>query len=76
MSDQNLRGKQATLLSFVKKILKDEQQNSQEVKEDSRSTANGLPQHEKVLDDDIQEKMKLRYPTTLGTVLFQKHING
>ncbi|GFS57125.1 TTF-type domain-containing protein [Trichonephila inaurata madagascariensis] len=59
MSDQNLKRKQVTLSSFVKKIRKDEQQNTQEVKEDSRSTANGLPQHEKVFDDDIQEKMEL-----------------
>ncbi|GFW81853.1 uncharacterized protein TNCV_2885271 [Trichonephila clavipes] len=48
--------KQVTLLSFVKKIRKDKQQNTQEVKEDSWSTGNGLPQHEKVLVDDIQEK--------------------
>ncbi|GFX70986.1 hypothetical protein TNCV_1689691 [Trichonephila clavipes] len=58
MIDQNRKRKQVKSLSFVKKIRKDEQQNTQKVKEDSRSTANGLPQHEQVLDDDIQEKME------------------
>ncbi|GFU96142.1 hypothetical protein TNCV_148141 [Trichonephila clavipes] len=42
MSDQNRKRKQVTLSSFMKTILKDEQQNSQEVKEDSRSTAKGV----------------------------------
>ncbi|GFW01491.1 DUF4371 domain-containing protein [Trichonephila clavipes] len=59
MSDQNRKRKQVTLFTFMKKIRKDEQQNTQEVKEDSWSPANGLPQHEKVLDDDIQVKMEV-----------------
>ncbi|GFU70602.1 hypothetical protein TNCV_2971621 [Trichonephila clavipes] len=68
MIKRNRKRKQVTLLSFMKKIRKDEQQNTQEVKEDSWSTANGLPQHEKVLDDDIRVKMEvsenLRYASS------------
>ncbi|GFR23038.1 hypothetical protein TNCT_528071 [Trichonephila clavata] len=68
MSDQNRKRILVTLLSFVKKIRKDEKQNTLEMKEYSRSTVNGLPRPEKVLDDDIQEKMKvsenLSYPSS------------
>ena len=49
MNDKNHKRKQVTLLSFVKKVREDGEENILKVKEDSRSTANGLPQQQKVL---------------------------